>query len=55
MRIRDLVLLVACFVAATMYAVSEDRREAEKEQARYCERVADGIHTNYKVIDCHEK
>ena len=52
MRIRDLLLMIACFAAATMYAASEDRKEAEKEQARYCERVADGVHTNYKGLNC---
>ena len=55
MRIRDLLLLAACFAAATMYAVKEDINEAEKEQARYCERVVDGVHTNYKGLNCHEK
>ena len=55
MRIRDLLLLAACFAAATMYAVKEDINEAKKEQARYCERVVDGVHENYKGLNCHGK
>ena len=52
MRIRDLLMLFAAFAAATMYAVKEDIEEQKREQARYCERVSDGIHTNFKGLNC---
>ena len=55
MRIRDLIILFAAFAAATMYAVKEDIEEQKREQARYCERVSENIHTNYKGINCEKQ